>query len=56
MHINDTYALRALLRAARAGMPIDANLLNACLTAVQDEIDEFEVRLEIRARAEEYVD
>ena len=56
MHINDTYALRALLRAARAGLPVDTNLLDACLTAVQDEIDEFEVRLEIQARSEEYVD
>ena len=53
MHINDTYALRGLLRAVRADLPTDPRLVAALLEAVEEDIAEFEARLEIQALAEE---
>ena len=53
MHINDTYALRGLLRAVRADLPTDPRLVAALLAAVEEDIAEFEARLEIQALAEE---
>jgi len=53
MHINDIYALRGELSKILANEVVDRSTVRALLSAVCDEITEFEDRLEQRALAEE---
>jgi hypothetical protein len=53
MHINDVYALRGLLARVAAGDSVDLRTLTALQDAVQEEVSEFEQRLELQALAEE---
>lgn len=53
MHINDVYVLRDVLSCVRAGMRVDMTLVQALIEAAEDEVREFEERLELRALAEE---
>lgn len=53
MHINDVYALRSVLGAINAGMPVETVLVNALLEAANEEIAEFEARVETLAAIEE---
>lgn len=46
MHINDTYALRSVLRTVKAGMPVDPRLLDALIEAADEEVEQFEQMLE----------
>ena len=53
MHINDVYVLRDVLSCVRAGMRVDMTLVQALLEAADEEVVEFEQRLELMALAEE---
>jgi hypothetical protein len=53
MHINDVYALRSVLKCLKSGMPADPVLVNALLEAADEEVKEFEQRLELMALEEE---
>jgi len=53
MHINDVYVLRDVLSAVRVGMRVDMTLVQALLEAADDEVREFEERMELLALREE---
>lgn len=53
MHINDVYVLRDVLSAVRVGMRVDMTLVQALLEAAEDEVREFEERMELLALREE---
>ena len=53
MHINDVYATRSLLNDVRNGLEVDQRLLVACLEALNEEVQEFEMRLHEVALQEE---
>ena len=53
MHINDVYALRSVLNQVARNEPVDLRTLTALQDAVQEEVTEFEQRLELMALAEE---
>ena len=53
MHINDVYALRSVLNGVARNEPVNMRTLLAVMDAVNEEITEFEVRLEEQALAEE---
>jgi hypothetical protein len=50
MHINDTYALRSVLRTVKAGSPVDPRVLNALIEAADQEVAQFEEMLETGSR------
>lgn len=53
MHINDVYALKAVLEEIAMGKAVSARTVNSLLEAATDELTEYEAHIERLAREDQ---
>jgi hypothetical protein len=56
MHINDVYALRAVLKAVQQGEAVNRRTLDALVEATNKEVESFEAWVAVESERDRYKD
>ena len=56
MHINDVYALRAVLKAVQQGEAVNRRTLDALVEATNEEVESFEAWVAVESERDRYKD
>lgn len=56
MHINDVYALRAVLKAVQKGEAVNRRTLDALVEATNEEVESFEAWVAVESERDRYKD
>jgi hypothetical protein len=56
MHINDVYALRAVLKAVQKGEAVNRRTLDALVEATDEEVESFEAWVAVESERDRYKD